>query len=53
MIVFATGATSLRSAVEAELFTGVILAYNLAVTQTFYTPLALASLALSGAMGME
>ena len=53
MIAFATGATSLRSAVDAEFIAGVVLAYNLAVTQTFYASLALASLALIGAMGME
>ena len=52
-MVLATGATSLRTAIDVESFAGVLLAYNLAVTQTFYVPLALASLALIGAMGME
>lgn len=51
--VLATGATNLRNIVPAGLVSGVVTAYNDALSQTFYVSAALASLAIIGALGVE
>ena len=52
-IVLKTGATSLRSAVNTGSIKAVLIAYNDAVTQTFYVSLAMASFSIIGALGIE
>ena len=55
-IVLSTGATSLKGAVTAQdssLLPGVLVAYNSAIVQTFYVSVALASMAIIGAAGIE
>ena len=52
-IVLKTGATSLKGAVNAALLPDVLLAYNDALTQTFYVSLAVAALSIFGAAGIE
>lgn len=52
-IVLKTGATSLKHAVNADLLPDVLVAYNEALTQTFYVSLALAALSIFGSAGME
>lgn len=53
LIVLQTGATSLKDAVNADLLPDVLLAYNDALTQTFYVSLALAALSIFGSAGIE
>ena len=51
-----TGATSLKDAVtrqDASLLPGVLTAYNSALVQTFYVSVAMSSLAIFGAAGIE
>jgi len=55
-LVLSTGATSLKGAITAKdpsSLPGVLSAYNNAVTQTFYVSVAMASLSIVGALGME
>lgn len=52
-IVLKTGATSLKGAVNAALLPDVLLAYNDALTQTFYVSLAVAALSIFGSAGIE
>ena len=55
-IVLTTGATSLKDAVtrqDASLLPGVLTAYNSALVQTFYVSVAMSSLAIFGAAGIE
>jgi hypothetical protein len=51
--ILATGATAIRQIVSADLLPGVLLAYNEALTQAFYVSVAMASLSIIGALGME
>ncbi|MCJ1377428.1 hypothetical protein MMC17_000523, partial [Xylographa soralifera] len=51
--VLATGATSLRTAVPSKDLAGVLLAYNAALDQIFYIAVAMATLSIVGALGME
>lgn len=48
-IVLRTGATELKHAIPAEYLSGVLSAYNLALTNTFYVSVATASLSIIGA----
>ena len=48
-----TGATSLRNAVDSDSLEGVLVAYNDALTHTYYVSVAMASLSIIGALGME
>ena len=55
-VVLSTGATSLRGVVtqiDPNSLPSVLVAYNSAVTQTFYVALAMACLSLIGALGVE
>ena len=52
-IVLKTGATSLRDTVGSESLDGVLLAYNDALVTTYYVAVAMASLSIIGALGME
>lgn len=55
-LVLRTGATSLKDAVvriNANLLPNVLVAYNEALRQTFYTSLAVAALSFIGAVGIE
>lgn len=53
-IVLATGATSLRSnAGLAPFLPNILLAYNTAITQTFYASVAMGALGLGGALAMQ
>ena len=55
-IVLRTGATNLKDAVvrfDVDLLPGVLVAYNEALRQTFYTSLAIAALSLIGALVVE
>ncbi|KAL9076715.1 MAG: hypothetical protein Q9161_000700 [Pseudevernia consocians] len=52
-IVLKTGATSLRNAVGSDNIEGVLYAYNDALTDTYYVSVAMASLSIIGALGME
>lgn len=52
-IVLNTGATSLRNAVGPDSLEGVLFAYNDALTHTYYVSVAMASLSIVGALGME
>lgn len=52
-IVLKTGATSLKNNVDASRLPEVLIAYNDALTQTFYVSLALAALSIFGSIGIE
>lgn len=52
-IVLNTGATSLRDAVGPGSLEGVLIAYNDALTHTYYVSTAMACLSIIGALGME
>ncbi|KAI9792094.1 MAG: MFS sugar transporter [Peltula sp. TS41687] len=52
-IVLNVGATSLKSQIPQQYLSGVILAYNKAVTQTFYVSVAMACLTIIGALSLE
>jgi EmrB/QacA subfamily drug resistance transporter len=52
-IVFATGATSIQSTIPANLLPGVTLAYNNALTHTFFVAAGLASASIIGAVFVE
>lgn len=52
-IVLKTGATSLRNAVGSDSLEGVLYAYNDALTHAYYVSVAMASLSIVGALGME
>ncbi|KAK5242029.1 MFS sugar transporter [Cryomyces antarcticus] len=52
-IVLATGATSLKTSIEARFLPGVLQAYNTAIMDTFYVSVALGALSLFGALAME
>ncbi|KAF3916666.1 hypothetical protein ABW20_dc0105089 [Dactylellina cionopaga] len=52
-IVLATGATSLKANLPAEFLPGVLRAYNLSLTQTFYIAVAFMGLSIFGALGLE
>ncbi|MCJ1288930.1 hypothetical protein MMC34_000461 [Xylographa carneopallida] len=51
--ILATGATSLRTAVSSTDLPAVLLAYNAALDQVFYIAVAMATLSIVGALGME
>lgn len=48
-----TGATSLRNAVGPDSLDGVLFAYDDALRHTYYVSVAMASLSIIGALGME
>ncbi|KAI9887005.1 MAG: MFS sugar transporter [Watsoniomyces obsoletus] len=52
-IVLRTGATSLKNVIPRESLPGVLVAYNAAITETFYVGVAMASLTIIGSAGME
>ena len=52
-IVLNTGATSLRNAVGQDSLEGVLVAYNNALTDSFYVSVAMACFSIVGALGME
>lgn len=52
-IILKTGATSLRNAVGSGSLEDVLFAYNDALTHTYYVSVAMASLSIVGALGME
>ena len=52
-IVLKTGATSLRNAVDPGSLFGVLVAYNDALTHSYYVSVATAALSIIGALGME
>ena len=55
-IVLSTGATSLKEAItkqDPSLLPGVLSAYNSALVQTFYVSVAMASMSIFGAIGVE
>ncbi|EPS36467.1 hypothetical protein H072_10030 [Dactylellina haptotyla CBS 200.50] len=52
-IVLATGATSLKATLPSEFLPGVLRAYNLSLTQTFYISVAFMGLSIFGALGLE
>lgn len=52
-IILETGALSLRENVSPEDIGGVLIAYNDALTHAFYVSVAMASLSIIGAVGME
>ncbi len=52
-IVLKTGATSLKGAVDSSLLPAVLLAYNNALSQTFYISVSLGALSILGAAGIE
>ncbi|KAF2034714.1 MFS general substrate transporter [Setomelanomma holmii] len=52
-IVLAVGATELKNQIQKEFLPGVLTAYNLALTQTFYVSVAAASLSIIGAVFVE
>ncbi|KAH3986228.1 hypothetical protein HBH98_031360 [Parastagonospora nodorum] len=52
-IVLAVGATELKNAIEEKFLPGVLTAYNLALTQTFYVSVATASMSILGAAFVE
>ncbi|KAK6535878.1 hypothetical protein TWF281_000128 [Arthrobotrys megalospora] len=52
-IVLSTGATSLKSNLPAEFLPGVLRAYNLSLTETFYIAVAFMGLSIFGALALE
>ena len=52
-IILKTGATSLKHAINSNLLPDVLIAYNKALTQTFYVSLALAAFSIIGSLGIE
>ena len=52
-IIVRSGATSLKQNIPPQFLAGVQVAYNKALTQTFYVPVALASLSVLGAAVIE
>lgn len=52
-IVLNVGATSLKDQIASEFFDSVLIAYNKALTETFYVGLAMACFTIIGALGME
>ena len=52
-IVLATGATSLKDAIDPRYLGAVLVVYNRAITNTFYISVAMASLSIIGALAME
>lgn len=52
-LVLGLGATNLRKAIRPELLNGVLVAYNQAITETFYAAVATSGLAFFLAFGME
>jgi hypothetical protein len=52
-IVLAVGATEIKNQIEAKFLPGVLSAYNLALTQTFYVSVAAGSLSIIGAAFVE
>jgi hypothetical protein len=52
-LVLVVGATELKHAIEAKFLPGVLTAYNLALTQTFYVSVAAGSLSILGAAFVE
>lgn len=52
-IVLSTGATSLKNAIDPQYLPGVLVAYNLSLTQTYYIPVAFMALSLIGAVFIE
>jgi hypothetical protein len=52
-IVLSTGATSLKSAINAKYLHGVLIAYNHAITNAFYVSVALSCLTVFGAAFIE
>ncbi|KAL5121849.1 MFS sugar transporter [Pleosporales sp. CAS-2024a] len=52
-MVLAVGATELKHQIEARYLSGVVEAYNLALTQTFYVSVAAAALSMVGAVFVE
>ena len=52
-IVLRVGATSLKDVIQPEFLPGVILAYNKALTYTFYAGLALSCVTIIGAVLVE
>jgi hypothetical protein len=51
--VLTVGATELKNAIPAEFLPGVLTAYNLALTQSFYVSVAAAALSILGAVFVE
>lgn len=52
-IVLATGATDLKNAVPAKYLSGVLVAYNSAIIQTFYVGVAMSVMTIIGALFLE
>ncbi|KAF2832023.1 MFS general substrate transporter [Ophiobolus disseminans] len=52
-LVLRTGATELKNAIPEQFLSGVLSAYNLAITQTFYVSVACASMSIIGAAFVE
>ena len=52
-LVLKTGATSLAHTIDPKYLSGVLFAYNKALTQTYYVSVAMACLSMIGALGME
>lgn len=52
-LVLRTGATELKNAIPERFLPGVLSAYNLALTQTFYVSVATASMSIIGALFIE
>ncbi|KAK6508881.1 hypothetical protein TWF481_003648 [Arthrobotrys musiformis] len=52
-IVLTTGATSLKAELPSEFLGGVLRAYNLSLTQTFYIAVAFMGLSIFGALALE
>ena len=52
-VVLNTGATSLRTAIDPGDLSGVLEAYNRAITSTFYVSVAMAAFSIVGSLGME
>jgi hypothetical protein len=52
-IILAVGATQLKSQVPANLYQAVLIAYNAALTQTYYVSVALSCLAIFGVASIQ
>lgn len=52
-IVLRTGATELKNAIDPEYLGGVLTAYNLTLTQTFYVSVACGAMSIVGAVFVE